>query len=130
MNDIDLFRALKVKNVTKRYSIKDADEHRVLAALSYFFPLWIFTVIMCRKSEFTMFHARQGAMLSLFQVLCAFLFYLIYALLLPVSSWFSILMIPILLAFIILFAAWVLCLYSALIGKAITLPFLDVLAEK
>ena len=129
MKDARLMELLHIKDVKTNYSVKDIEDHKILAALSYFFPFWILTVILCRKSRYTIFHSRQAAVLTLIEVVFAFLACLIGTLLLPVSLWFGALFIPLWLICTALLAGHVLYAYSALTGKAKTLPFLDVLAE-
>lgn len=91
------------------------DETRILAAISYVWILALVPLLLKRDNEFVMFHAKQGLVLFIIEVLGSFVFWI------WVVGW--ILWIAVVVLAIVGFL-------SALQGKRTELPVISMVARK
>ncbi|HLD81940.1 MAG TPA: hypothetical protein VJA22_01890 [Patescibacteria group bacterium] len=105
----------KAKEVIEHFESTDIDSNRIVAAISYLWILFLIPLFLKRKSKFAQFHARQGLVLFLLEVVGTFLFW-----------------IPLLgpLLFLALCVAAIGGFLMALSGKAYPLPVISGIAEK
>lgn len=87
---------------------KDVDENHIIAAIGYIWILFLIPLFLKRNSAFSQFHAKQGMIIFIGEVIAHF--------------------IPILWPFCILLA--ILGFVQAMSGKWYRLPFVGDLAEK
>jgi uncharacterized membrane protein len=97
---------------------KDIEENKVLAALSYLGILCLVPLLTKKDSRFTMFHARQGLVLFIIEVVLVFL------------SWIPFLSIILWLVWIGLVILSLIGLINALQGNYWKMPLLGDYAEK
>ncbi|MBP9718504.1 hypothetical protein KBD59_04385 [Candidatus Gracilibacteria bacterium] len=91
-------------------------DERFFAALAYFGPLFVFTLVVKPKSEFCRYHARQSMVLFLIT-------FFVLVMLLSISWLGSLLTLS-------LFAVYVLSIYKAYHGEIWKVPFVSGYAEK
>ena len=94
---------------------KDIEENKLLAAVSYIWILCLIPLFLRRKSKFAQFHAKQGLILFIAEVLGFLVFWI------PI--------IGLLIALGILVLA-VMGIYNAILGKYWEMPFLGKYAKK
>jgi len=94
---------------------KDAEENKIIAALSYVWILVLVPLFLKRNSAFAQFHAKQGLLLFIIEIVGWLIFWI------PVLG-------QIVLVAVIVFA--VLGIKSALEGKYWTMPVLGKYASK
>lgn len=87
---------------------KDIDQNRSIAALSYVWALFLIPMLIKRDSKFCQFHAKQGLILFLGEIIAAYVWFL----------WFPLGILAII-GFI-----------QAMTGKYYRLPLIADLAEK
>ena len=66
----------KAKEVIEHFESTDIDSNRIVAAISYLWILFLIPLFLKRKSKFAQFHARQGLVLFLLEVVGTFLFWI------------------------------------------------------
>ena len=94
-------------------------EGAAFAALSYVFFLWILAFIFKKDNRFAHFHARQGLVIFILEIICFFIpFIPILGGLLYVWGW------------ILLVVASLYGVYSSLTGKLCHMPFITRIASK
>lgn len=72
--DFDARRvAEEVGEKAKKAASKVRKNNRLFSTLSYLGPLFILPFLLCRDDRFALYHAKQGAVLFLFGILCEFL---------------------------------------------------------
>lgn len=91
------------------------DETRILAAISYIWILALVPLLLKRDNEFVMFHAKQGLVLFIIEVIGAFIFWI------PVIGW---------LLWVLVVVLAIVGFLSALQGKRVELPVVSMLARK
>ncbi|MFA7253359.1 MAG: hypothetical protein WC107_02285 [Patescibacteria group bacterium] len=96
-------------------SIRDIEENKALAALSYIWILFLVPLLLKRDSTFAQYHAKQGLILFLVWTIIGFIFWL------PIIGWL------LGLGVIILF---VIGMINALTGKMQPLPIIGKYAER
>jgi len=94
---------------------KDIEENSVVAAMSYIYILCLLPLFLKRKSKFAQFHAKQGLLLFIIEVLLGWFFPV------PVIGW-ALGLLVLLLAF--------LGVVNALNGKYWEMPFLGRYTKK
>ena len=94
---------------------KDIDEHRLLAALSYVWVLCFIPLILKRNSKFAQFHAKQGLVLFIIEVIGTVVFPI------PIIGW---------LLFILVVLMAILGAKAALDGEYWEMPFFARLVKK
>lgn len=93
-----------------------SSDERFFAAMAYFGPLFVFTLVVKPKSDFCRFHSRQSMVLFLIT-------FFVLVMLLSISWLGSLLTLS-------LFAAYILCIYNAYHGILFKLPIVSELAGK
>lgn len=93
-----------------------ADDEKFFAALAYFGPLFVITLVVKPKSDFCKFHARQSMVL--------FLIFILFLMVLFAIPWFGSLMT------FVLFAVYVLAIYRAYKGDLWNIPLVSNFAGK
>lgn len=99
---------------------KDAKENKVLAAIAYIWILFLVPMFLKKDSPFVQFHAKQGLVLFVFELIVMFLSWI------PIIGWF--ILAP--LGGIISFVLFLIGLINALSGKKEPLPLIGEYAEK
>ena len=94
---------------------KDIEENKVLAALSYVWILFLIPLLLKRNSKFAQFHAKQGLVLFIGEIIAVFVGWF------PVIGWLFWLI-------VIIFA--IIGFVQALTGKYYRLPIVADLADK
>ncbi|MFA6533542.1 MAG: hypothetical protein WCT37_00030 [Patescibacteria group bacterium] len=111
--------AVKKKPVTASSStqngVKDIEENKVVAALSYIWILFLIPLLAKKDSPFCQWHAKQGLVLFLVEVVGSLVFWI------PLFGW-------LLLLGVILLA--VVGILRALIGEFWEMPILGAYAKK
>lgn len=98
----------------------DVDENKIFAALAYFGPLFLVTLLLKKDSPFALYHAKQGLVLFVLSVAIGFLSSL------PIIGWFLIAPIGSLLVLIF----FIMGLFNALSGETKPLPLIGEYGEK
>ena len=98
----------KTKNPIQPTDKKDIEENKTMAALSYFWVLFLIPMLLKRKSKFAQFHAKQGLVLFIAE---------------SIFFWFP----PLILVALIVS---VIGIYKAMQGEYWKIPFVGELAEK
>lgn len=93
-----------------------AEDEKFFAALAYFGPLFVITLVVKPKSDFCKFHARQSMVL--------FLIFILFLMVLFAIPWFGSLMT------FVLFAVYVLAIYRAYKGDLWNIPVVSKFAGK
>lgn len=93
-----------------------ADDEKFFAALAYFGPLFVITLVVKPKSDFCKFHARQSMVL--------FLIFILFLMVLFAVPWFGSLMT------FVLFAIYVIAIYRAYKGDLWNIPVISNFAGK
>lgn len=93
-----------------------ADDEKFFAALAYFGPLFVITLVVKPKSDFCKFHARQSMVL--------FLIFILFLMVLFAIPWFGSLVT------FVLFAVYVLAIYRAYKGDLWNIPLVSNFAGK
>lgn len=96
----------------------DVDENKVIAAIGYIGILFLVPLLAKRDSAFAQYHARQGLVLFIFEILAGVVFAI------PVIGW---LVGPI--AYIVGFILFIMGLINALGGKTAPLPIIGKFGE-
>jgi uncharacterized membrane protein len=65
----------KKKTAQKTTKTADVEENRQVAALSYIWVLVLIPLLTKRDSEFAQFHAKQGLILFIIEILAGFVFW-------------------------------------------------------
>ncbi len=94
---------------------RDIEENKVLAAISYVWILCLIPLFLKRQSQFTQFHAKQGLILFIIEVIGWLIFWI------PLIGWA-------LFVFIIIMA--IMGIMNALAGKYWEMPILGKYARK
>lgn len=94
---------------------KDIEENSVMAAISYIWILCLVTLIFARKSKFAKFHAKQGLLLFVIELLLGWFFGV------PIIGWALGLLV---------FLLALLGVINALSGNYWEMPFLGRYAKK
>ncbi len=101
--------------IIPHFEKSDIDSNRFLAALSYLWILFLIPLIFSKHSEYAKFHAKQGLVLFLSEIVGTFLYWIpLFGQLLLLALIFATLV-----GFIMAFA-----------GKAYSLPFIGSVADK
>jgi uncharacterized membrane protein len=66
----------KKKTTQKTTKTADVEENRQVAALSYIWVLVLVPLLTKRDSEFAQFHAKQGLILFIIEILAGFVFWI------------------------------------------------------
>jgi uncharacterized membrane protein len=66
----------KKKTAQKTTKTADVEENRQVAALSYIWVLVLIPLLTKRDSEFAQFHAKQGLILFIIEILAGFVFWI------------------------------------------------------
>lgn len=99
---------------------KDAEENKVLGAIAYIWILFLVPMFLKKDSEFAQFHAKQGLVLFIFELIVMFLGWI------PVIGWFILAPLGGIIAFILFLAG----IINALSGKKEPLPLIGEFAAK
>lgn len=91
------------------------DETRIMAAISYVWILCLVPLLLKRDNEYVMYHAKQGLVLFIIEVLGSFIFWI------PVIGW---------LLWIAVVVLAIMGFLAALQGKRTDLPVISTLAKK
>ena len=73
MSDINLDELTKAEDITGQFDSKDIEENKTMAILAYLSVLVIVPLVMARESKFAMFHANQGIVLAVIEVIASVL---------------------------------------------------------
>jgi uncharacterized membrane protein len=60
--------ATNVKDITTQFNKKDIEDNKTMAILAYLSILVIIPILMARGSKYAMFHANQGLVLAIAEV--------------------------------------------------------------
>jgi uncharacterized membrane protein len=58
----------KAKDITAQFNKKDIDDNKTMAILAYLSILVIIPILMARGSKYAMFHANQGLVLAIAEI--------------------------------------------------------------
>ena len=94
---------------------KDVEENKVVAALSYVWILFLIPLLAKKESKFCQFHAKQGLVLFLIEVVGCLVFWI------PIIGW-------ILFIAVVVFA--IIGILKALSGEYWEMPFIGEYAKK
>ncbi len=94
---------------------KDIEENKVIAALSYLWILFLVPLLLKRQSKFVQFHAKQGLVLFIVEIIGSFIYWI------PVIGWAL---------FIAVLVFSIYGLVQALAGKYWEMPILGEYAKK
>lgn len=61
---------------TKKVYEADVEEHKLVAALSYVWILFLIPLLLNRDSKFSQFHARQGLILCIIEIVGSLVFWI------------------------------------------------------
>lgn len=62
--------------VEKKSDAKDIEENKVIACLSYVWILFLIPLLLKRESHFTQFHAKQGLILFIVEIIVGLIFWI------------------------------------------------------
>lgn len=99
---------------------KDIEENKAIAAISYIGPLCLIPLLAKKDSAFAQYHAKQGLILFIAEVILSFLYGI------PFIGWFLIAPLGGLFTFIL----FIIGLLNALGGKTKPLPLIGDFADK
>ena len=102
-----------------RFSEDEIREGAVFAAVSYVFFLWLIAFILKKDNGFSHYHARQGLVIFIFEMLCFFF---------PGIPFLGIILYK--LGWIILIIFSLYGIYSSLTGKLCNIPVVTEIASK
>lgn len=108
----------EVKKVEK--SSSDVEENKVMAAISYLGILFLIPLLAKKDSAYAQYHAKQGMILFIFEVLFSFVS------MIPLIGWFVIMPIGSIISLVLL----VMGLINALSGQTKPLPLIGSFADK
>lgn len=95
--------------------VNDESETRGLAAISYVWILFLVPILLKTKSDYVMYHVRQGLVFFILSTICSFIIWI------PIFGWFL---------GIFIFILFIIGLLNALTGKKEPLPLIGKYAEK
>lgn len=98
----------------------DAEENKVLAAIAYIWILFLVPMFLKKDSAFAQYHAKQGLVLFIFELIVMFLGWV------PMIGWFILAPIGSIISLIL----FIIGLINALSGKKQPLPLIGAYAEK
>ena len=102
---------------------KDVDDNKAIAALSYVFILCFIPLLMAKDSKFAQFHAKQGLVLFIIEVILMIASNIL--IFIPIFGWFALMA-----GYIVVTIAAIVGILKALEGELWSMPVVSDYAKK